>query len=383
MALSATVRSRFGETVPGDEAWLEWRGTDGQPNGVKMAAGPALTRDVQTFAVTLPRLTGSVTYRARVGGDASRPYLIRAVGRPAVTSLTALVEPPPYTRRIAGPARDPARIEAWEDSRVTLSIEGSRSLERAQVVWPLLAGPATSTPGGGTSRVVAFQPLDDGKHWSATVVAEESGPFLIKLYDEFGLENQPGAALRVVVRPDAPPTMALAAPDEFKETSPDDDLTIAVAAHDDVAVTSAVLHYTIERNQGPTRPTSGSVAAPLEGLGTAVARGEAALGLRALGLKPGDVLGYRVRVADNRPAPRGPNITWSREHKLRIIEHSESLQARQETAQREALRARLEGIQKSGRHESPAGRSAPVPGRRNPTWARRLGRNKSQRAGAP
>ena len=114
-----------------------------------------------------------------------------------------------------------------------------------------------------------------------------------------------------------------------------------------MAVTSAELHYTIERSQGPTGPTSGSVAAPLDGLGTAVAQRRSRAEPPALGLKPGDVMAYRVRVTDNRPAPRGPNITWSREHLLRIIEHSESLQARQETAEREALRARLEGIQKS------------------------------------
>ena len=66
-----------------------------------------------------------------------------------------------------------------------------------------------------------------------------------------------------------------------------------------------------------------------------------------MALKPGDVISYRVRVTDNRPAPRGPNITWSTTHLLRIIEHSESLRARQETAEREALRARLEGIQKA------------------------------------
>ena len=347
MILSATVRSRFGEAVSGNEAWLEWSGTDGKPNRVKMMAGPALIRGVQTFAVTLPRLTGSVAYRTRVGGDASRPYLIRAVDRPAVTSLSALVEPPPYTRRTAGPARDPARIEAWEDSRVTLTIAGSRSLERAEVVWPLLASPATSTREGGPSRVVAFQPVDDGKHWSATVVAEESGPFLIKLNDEFGLENQPGAALRVVVRPDAPPTVALAGADEFKETSPDDDLTIAVAAP--TTWRSRRPSCTTRSSEIRPRPAPPRVVSPRRSRawGRPWPEAKPRSASARLGLKAGDVVGYRVRVADNRPAPRGPNITWSREHELRIIEHSESLGTRRETAQREALRTRLEGIQKS------------------------------------
>ena len=78
-----------------------------------------------------------------------------------------------------------------------------------------------------------------------------------------------------------------------------------------------------------------------------MARGRATLSFAPLALKPGDVVSYRVRVTDNRPAPRGPNVVWSSAHALRIIEHSESLQARHETADRQALRTRLEAIQKA------------------------------------
>ena len=176
----------------------------------------------------------------------------------------------------------------------------------------------------------------------------------------------------MVVRPDAPPTVALAAPDEFKETSPDDDLTIAVAARDDVAVASAELHYMIERDQASTSPTSGSVASPLEGLGTPWLEAKPLSVSATLGLKPGDVLSYRVRVADNRPAPRGPNITWSQH----ISCESSSTPSRSGPARkRPSARPCVHGWRefKRRRHESPAGRSAPVPGRRNPTRPRRLG----------
>ena len=347
VTVSAAVRSRFGEAAPGDPAWLEWSGTDGQPNRAKMTAGDVTTEGQRTFAVTLSRLTGSLTYRAVASGDASRRHRITAIDRPAIASLKAQVEPPSYTKRSSTPARDATRIEAWEDSRVTLAIEASRPLEQAELIWPVTAGPTTSKSGAAPSRVVALTPGDDAKTWSATVVAEASGPFAIRLRDEYNLENKPDAAFRVVVRPDAPPALAIAAPDEFKETSADDYLTVAVAARDDVAVAWAELRYTIERSEGSKGLTSGSVAAPLDGLGTVMARGEGALSLRTLGLKPGDVLSYRVCATDNRPPPRGPNITWSGTHRLRIIEHSESLKTRQQTAQREALRARLEAIQKA------------------------------------
>ncbi len=79
------------------------------------------------------------------------------------------------------------------------------------------------------------------------------------------------------MRPDAPPTLAVATPSDLKETSPDDLLTVAIVAHDDVAVASAELHYTIERANGSTGPSLGHVTAPLQGLGTPSARGEAAM----------------------------------------------------------------------------------------------------------
>jgi hypothetical protein len=345
--VSATVRSRFGEAVKRRSVSLEWTGTDGTPHRFEMAPDGDAKGDKGAFAATLPGLASSLVYRALYSVDASRMHRITVLERPTVVALKARVEPPAYTKRPAAPVRDPVRIEAWEDSRVTLEIEASRPLSHAELHWPAASAAEKSSSSHASTRVVALERGRDGKVWSTTVAAESSGPFLVKLRDQYDLENKPEAARRVVVRPDAPPTLTVAAPDEFQETSPDDLLTLAISARDDVAVASADLHYTIERSPGSTGPMSGSVAAPIEGLGSRMAQGSASLGLESLGLNPGDIISYRVRVADNRPMPRGPNITWSGTHQLRIIEHSESLRARQETADREALRGRLESIQKA------------------------------------
>ena len=322
---SATVRSRFGEAVSHGEAWLEWTRADGTLNRVRMAADTEAKQGKRAFTATLPRLSSSLTYRAMIGGDASPRHHIKVVDWPAVTALKAHVAPPAYTGRSAAPARDSARIDAWEDSQVTLELEANRRLEQAEVIWPGLDAVAKSPSPAASSHVVSFKPNADGTRWSATVVAEAAGPFTIKIRDEYALENKPEAPRRVVVHADAPPTVAIEAPADLEETSPDDHLTLRIAARDDVAVASAELHGTIERSSGSTGPASASVAAPLDGLGTPVALGEAVLNLATLALKPGDVIFYRVRVTDNRPAPRGANVTWSSAHSLRIIEHSESL----------------------------------------------------------
>jgi hypothetical protein len=82
-------------------------------------------------------------------------------------------------------------------------------------------------------------------------------------------------------------------------------------------------------------------------MGTPVARGEATLRLATLGLRPGDALSYRVRVADNRPAPRGPNVSWSEPRALAIVADAEPLQARRGRADRDAMREKLDAIRRA------------------------------------
>jgi hypothetical protein len=347
LPVSATVRSRFGETTPRADAWLEWTVAAGSTNRVKMVAAQIGTASEPTFAVTLPKLTESLSYRIIFGSDTSRLHQIKAIEAPAVTSLKAYIEPPSYTKRPGAPARDPLRLDAWEDSRITWDLEGSRPLKQVELIWPAPETNGKSSTGEALSRTVSLHRAADGRRWTTTVVAGVSGPFAFTLRDDFDLESPPAAPHRLTVRPDAPPTLAVATPSDLKETRSDDLLMVAIVAHDDVAVASAELHYTIERSTGSTGPALGHTTAPLTGLGTPSARGEAAISLKTLSLRPGDLISYQVRVADNRPAPRGPNVAWSATYGLRIIEHSESLLARQGSAEREALRARLEVIRKN------------------------------------
>ena len=178
------------------------------------------------------------------------------------------------------------------------------------------------------------------------------------LRDAHGLNSRPEAegARRVMVRLDAAPVVALAGADAAHETSPGDALTLRVVTRDDVAVASVELHYTIDRRRGqasteaakaPTEPESGHVVVELPGLGTRAAQGEMRLELARLELEPGDTLAYRVRVADNRPAPRGPNVTWSPGRSLSIVAQAEPLLARQREAERQRLQAELDEIRQA------------------------------------
>ncbi|MDR3636399.1 MAG: hypothetical protein P4L84_21530, partial [Isosphaeraceae bacterium] len=337
LALSAEVRPRFGTSDAPEVAWLEWSDrADGQAHRVAMPAAEESAATTRAFSVTLPRVAGSFTYRVVSGSAESRRYTITAVEPPAVASLSVRVEPPAYTKLAPETTRDPKRVEAWEGSRIVLDATASTALRSLAVEWP-------GEKDAKSTHELALAP--DRKSASVALTADHSGAFAFALRDEHGLASRPESPRRLIVRPDAPPVVAAKGPSGVKESRPDDTLRVAIAARDDVAVASVQLHYTIERPG--TKPETGHVDVPLEGLGTKVARGAGTIELKSLGLKPGDGLTYRIRVADNRPAPRGPNVVWTNEESLDIVAAADPMLARQSAARREELQAKLDALKKS------------------------------------
>jgi hypothetical protein len=371
LKISARVRARLGQPVTAESAWLEW--TEAAPNGpVHRVAMPddseaSASGDDRAFAVALPSLTRSLTYRVASGSSRSRRFRVNVVEPPALEALSAHVEPPAYTKLPAMTARDPNRIEAWEGSRVVLTASANQPVRAIDVTWPgglddsAPSTPDTSSPGAKPERasaktkptvptVTQSMALAQGRRsGSATLIADRSGPYAVTLHGEYDVASRSEAPRQVIVRPDAPPTVAVRGPAQGDALLPDDALRVAIAARDDVAVASVELHYTIERKgsaQPDAKDQAGHVAPSLKGLKTRTARGEAVLELSALELRSGDTVAYRVRVADNRPAPRGPNVVWSASQTLAVSAKAEPLLARQGKQQREAFQATLNALKK-------------------------------------
>jgi DNA repair exonuclease SbcCD ATPase subunit len=81
---------------------------------------------------------------------------------------------------------------------------------------------------------------------------------------------------------------------------------------------------------------------------------------------------YRVRVADSRPAPRGPNVTWSGARTLTIVAPDDALLAQRDAAERSTIQAQLDAIKQANaanRRETEQLRyAADAAGRGNGTW---------------
>ncbi len=241
LPITASLRSRFGISPTSGDAWLEWsfegdsashRVAMPRAEGETTGQGQLSTRSARDFAVTLPGLARSISYRVKSGGASSRRYQVTVLEPPSLTSIAARVEPPAYTKIPAAMARDPAQIDAFEGSRVTLDFSTTRPVRSIAVDWPT---ERDQWPG---SDAVAASLAGDGTRGSVTLTAERSGPYTISLRDAHGIASRRESPRHVVVRPDAPPEVAIAQYDGPQEASPDDVLSIAVAARDDIAVAS-------------------------------------------------------------------------------------------------------------------------------------------------
>lgn len=312
------------------------------------------------FTMTIPRLGATIEYQVTSGGVSSRRYRITALEPPAVAAISARVEPPAYTGKPAFVAPDPARIEAFEGSRVTLDVSATRPVRTVEVGWPGEGG----TPGPmGTATIV-----DGGRRASASAMAVASGPYSVAMRDEHGMASRLDDSRRVVVRPDAPPILTVRGLDELKDVGPTDTITLGFSARDDVAVASVETHYAIRRGGASSaEPETGHREVAVKGIGSPAVRGVAALSVASLGLKPGDMIAYRLRVADNRPAPKGPNVTWSAERELTVVAGVEPIAARLSRLRQAAIRAALDALRKdvaAGREESEKLRQAADAARR-------------------
>ena len=336
----AKVAPRFASTTAlPDAATLEWTDEKGAEHRARMASRPADSPSSRTFEATLPGLAGSIRYRVSTTAARSRAYRVTAVEPSRVREVSAEVQPPAYTGLPPSKAKDPSRIEAVEGSRIMLTIATSSPVEAIELAWP--SAPPTGRSG---SRSIRIKPAGDGMHATATVVAEASGPFVLTpRRDEHGLDGHPEAR-QLVVRDDAAPTLAIKGPPSTSEARPDDLLQLGVAARDDFAVASAELHYEVRKAGSGAESRAGHVALTLDGLGTPLARGVGSLPLRDLGLEPGDSVAYRVRVVDNRPEPRGPNVTWSEGRGIAIAAKAEPMIAKDDRLRRESFQARLDQI---------------------------------------
>jgi hypothetical protein len=96
----------------------------------------------------VPRLASSVHYRVSTESTRTRAYRVTGIEPPRSCEFSARVEPPAYTKLPPSDAKDPAKIEAVEGSRVVLSFYSCYAYRRFEMTWPTATLGKTSTVEG-------------------------------------------------------------------------------------------------------------------------------------------------------------------------------------------------------------------------------------------
>lgn len=334
--VSAKVQARYGSPPAEDAVDLEWLDGLGKSHRVRMKP------DAAGFSAVAPRLASTIHYRVVAAGSPSRRHTAEVIEPPAIASVSAEIEPPAYTNLPTSTPADPGRLEAWRHSRIAFQVRPDRPLKSLKVVWPNPESPDEPIE-------AALQPPTSGDSWTVSVDALASGPYRFLLEDDRGLRNRRDADRTIVVRPDAPPTVALLGPESSREEKvrPDDLLRGEIAARDDLGLAILELHYEIQPADSRAPVRSGTVPAAFDPPGATIARASATIDLRPLGLQPGDVVSYRARAVDTLPPPEGPNEAWSDTRTLQVSDQAKPLAARRAADSRFELQAELEALKKA------------------------------------
>lgn len=349
VTIEAQPRWRVAETSLPDHAWLHWRGRDGKTDSRRMA----FDATTGTFRATIPHVLAAFDYEVSAGAVRTRTYHIDVVEAPQIDRLRVKIAPPAYTGRPARQLDGPiGRIEAFERSRLSFSVEFNKPVASAALQWldrepgarvPAEAGDSSEAEG---LEDASFTLAEDGRSGTLTLTAEHGGPFTITLRDEQDVANFDREPWELVIISDAPPVIewadggpALREPASAIDVRPDDRLPLPVVAADDVGVVELELHAEVLQRREKLQP----LIAESPDMGAARIRYDFSWDLSPLGLKNGDLLTVRGRAVDGRPVP-GPQEAWTSPRLVRITADAESVEKTLLAQEQQRLREILESM---------------------------------------
>jgi len=214
-------------------AFVQWQGSSASPQRAMMR------RDDQgLYRHVLENLQDDVAYSFVAGDDdtAARPFRLRVVERPAVSSAELIITPPSYVRE-AAPLRRPA------DGRVSV-VTGSRLRWEIVPTKTVVTSSSAQQPSGllaDDGRSIGLSKNEqNGTLWTE-MTAQTDGAWRIVLVDELGLHSREGPRTQLEVRPDMPPVVELRRPAAVLEVLPKAMVELVATARDDLGIVSLAL----------------------------------------------------------------------------------------------------------------------------------------------
>lgn len=240
-----------------------------------------VTDEARTFTGSIPGISEDARYYVAVAGTRSREFRITAFDPPYVERIDVRYDFPAYTGLAAKIEEDRGDITAPVDTRVTLTVTASKTVESAELRF-------------SDGRSVHLEPA--GRNLESSFVVREDLSYAIHLVDSDDAENDDPVEYFVRALPDRAPQVTILEPKRDTRVSPVDEVMIRAEAVDDFGLSTFTLNYVV--NGGEERVVD--LGAQQDESGGTVWEGEHVVYLENLSVQPGDFVAYYAAAGDRR-----------------------------------------------------------------------------------
>ncbi|MFO1019844.1 MAG: DUF4175 family protein [Planctomycetales bacterium] len=239
------------------------------------------------FEYPLKNLQTAFTYRFRSGDGQSSWHEVQIADRPTFKKIAFKIIPPAYSKLPEIQRGSlPKSIQALQGSKLVLQFEVSQ--------------PPKSLLLQGDNKVLHSLTPAEGNVYRWETLLEESLAFRAVMESNEGLTNERPPRCEIAVYQDQAPVVDLVTPTEDVAVRPDDTLTIAFDAKDDLGITRAELVVTEDSPGNPEKELK-TIPIPLGGQqGKKSVHCQTALELKDFHLKHGEKVTYAIRVYDTK-----------------------------------------------------------------------------------
>ncbi len=244
-----------------------------------------VTGETPKFIYPLKNLQAAFSYRFRSGDGQTPWHAVDVAERPTLSKVDFRIIPPAYSK-LPELHQDglPKSVQALQGSRLILRLESNVPLKSAELKGD------DDTSYGRLGKVHAYQ-------WEFDLT--ESLAFRPILESEHGLFNDQPPRCEIVIYQDRAPVVSVADPTNDIAVHPEDTITIAFDAKDDLGVSHAEL--VIFDGAGKDSQELKTIPIPLkEQTGAKTVHSEIELALKEFELKHGQELTYAIRVYDTK-----------------------------------------------------------------------------------
>ncbi len=276
---------------------------EGAPAGIDVAVPRLVVEDAEangagafvrqadgTYAVQLPSVDRSFSYRVTSGGLRSSTYRVDALDRPAIEGIDLAYVYPSFSGLKPRVETDTGDVYAPAGSTVTVTVRASKPLASAELR-------ATDEEG---ARVL---PLTvDARQGQVSFTVARDGAYRVALTDTDDVRNGEDTEYFVRVMDDRPPDVRIIRPAGDRGATRLEEVTLEARAEDDYGVQSLDLVYAVRGGVEKVVRLGGN------GESTAVS-GRHTIYLEDLDVEPGDFVSYYARARD---VGRGKRSTEAR-----------------------------------------------------------------------